>query len=68
MTMMRRPNRFCRTVTSLALVGLLSMSLAGCVETVPDELVEALESIDRDLVTMRASDVTPEAYSRFSRQ
>ncbi len=44
------------------------MSLAGCVETVPDELVEALESIDRDLVTMRASDVTPEAYSRFSRQ
>ncbi len=55
-------------LTRFTLVGLLSMSLGGCVETVPDELVEAIESIDRDLVTLRASDVTPESYSKFSRQ
>lgn len=64
----RLPHIIFRTVNHLALVGLLSMSLGGCVETVPDELVEAIESIDRDLVTLRASDITPEAYSRFSRQ
>ena len=50
------------------LIGLLSLSTGGCVETVPDELVEAIESIDRDLFTRRAADITPEAYSKFSRQ
>ena len=65
---MRRLNHICRTFCSLALVGFLSMSVGGCVETVPDELVEAIESIDRDLVTLRASDISPEAYSKFSRQ
>ena len=65
---MSRPNQICRLLASLSLIGLLSMSMGGCVETVPDELVEAIESIDRDLVTLRASDVTPEAYSKFSRQ
>lgn len=65
---MSRPNQICRILTSFTLIGLLSMSVSGCVETVPDELVEAIESIDRDLVTLRASDVTPEAYSKFSRQ
>lgn len=58
----------CRIVTRFTLVALLSMSLGGCVETVPEELVEAIESLDRDLTTLRASDVTPEAYSKFSRQ
>ena len=65
---MSRPNQICRILVSLPLIGLLSMSMGGCVETVPDELVEAIESIDRDLVTLRASDITPEAYSKFSRQ
>ncbi|MCC2641203.1 MAG: exported protein of unknown function, contains TonB box [Nitrospira sp.] len=51
----------------MALIAILSMSAAGCVETVPEELVEAVESIDRDLVTLRASDVTPETYSKFVR-
>ncbi len=65
---MSRPNQICRILASFSLIGLLSMSMGGCVETVPDELVEAIESIDRDLVTLRASDITPEAYSKFSRQ
>ena len=65
---MSRPNQICRLLASFSLIGLLSMSMGGCVETVPDELVEAIESIDRDLVTLRASNITPEAYSKFSRQ
>ncbi len=65
---MRPLNHTYRTFWGLVLTGLLAMSLGGCVETVPDELVEALESIDRDLVTLRASNITPEAYSKFSRQ
>ncbi len=65
---MSRLDHICRIVTRFTLVALLSMSLGGCVETVPEELVEAIESLDRDLTTLRASDVTPEAYARFSRQ
>src|ERR671912_688476 len=58
----------CRTFGSLLFVGLLSITLSGCVETVPEELVEAIESLDRDLVTLRASDISPEGYSKFNRQ
>ena len=65
---MSRLDHICRIVTRFTLVALLSMSLGGCVETVPEELVEAIESLDRDLSTLRASDVNPEAYSKFSRQ
>jgi lipoprotein-anchoring transpeptidase ErfK/SrfK len=43
----------------------LTGSLAGCIETVPDELVDAVESVDRDLVSLRAGDVSPEDYSHF---
>ena len=57
-----------RIVLRMALIGSLSMSVGGCVETVPEELVEAGESNDRDLFTLRAADLTPEAYSKFSRQ
>ena len=65
---MSRLDHLCHILTRFTLVALLSMSLGGCVETVPEELVEAIESLDRDLTTLRASDVTPEAYSKFSRQ
>ncbi|HPV81801.1 MAG TPA: L,D-transpeptidase [Nitrospira sp.] len=65
---MSRLDHICSIVTRFTLVALLSMSLGGCVETVPEELVEAIESLDRDLTTLRASDVNPEAYSKFSRQ
>ena len=65
---MSRPHQIFRIFSSFTLVGLLAMGVGGCVETVPEELVEAIESIDRDLVTLRASDVTPEDYSKFSRQ
>ena len=65
---MSRSRYICRIATRFTLVVLLSMSVGGCVETVPDELVEAIESLDRDLRTLRAYDVTPEDYSKFSRQ
>jgi hypothetical protein len=65
---MRHLNALCLTLTELALAGILVTSLSGCVETVPDELVEAIESLDRDLVTLRAADISPEGYRKFNRQ
>ena len=65
---MSRSCDICRIATRVTLVALLSMSVGGCVETVPEELVESIESLDRDLSTLRASDVNPAAYSKFSRQ
>ena len=66
--MTRHVNPLCLTLTELALAGILLTSLGGCVETVPDELVEAIESLDRDLVTLRAADISPEGYTKFNRQ
>jgi hypothetical protein len=43
-------------------------SLAACVETVPPEMVEAIESVDRDLLHLRAAEVAPSEYAEFARQ
>jgi lipoprotein-anchoring transpeptidase ErfK/SrfK len=49
---------------ALALCG----SLAACVETVPPEMVEAIESLDRDLLQLRAAEVAPNDYASFAHQ
>jgi L,D-peptidoglycan transpeptidase YkuD (ErfK/YbiS/YcfS/YnhG family) len=46
----------------------LSGSLAGCVETVPPEMVEAIESLDRDLLQLRAAEMAPNDYASFAHQ
>jgi len=46
----------------------LSGSLAACVETVPPEVVEAIESLDRDLLQLRAAEVAPSDYAAFVHQ
>ena len=65
MTVMRRAlhnvGRHALGIVLLCVVG----SASGCVETVPDELVDAIEAIDRDLVSLRAGDVSPDDYSHF---
>jgi lipoprotein-anchoring transpeptidase ErfK/SrfK len=64
MTVMRVMSQGIRLhISSIVLLSLLV--LPGCVETVPDELVDAIEAIDRDLVSLRAGDVSPEDYSHF---
>src|SRR5512134_247368 len=43
-------------------------SLAACVETVPPEMLEAIESLDRDLLQLRAAEVAPSDYAAFAHQ
>jgi len=47
------------------LLSTLPIILTACMETVPDELVESIEAIDRDLVSLRAGDLLSDDYSRF---
>ena len=51
-------------------VGALAVTgpLVGCVEAVPPEIVEAVESIDRDLMQLRAAEFAPDDYSHFTHQ
>src|SRR4030065_2310954 len=49
---------------ALALVGALS----GCVEAVPQDVIEAVENIDRDLMELRAAEFSPNDYSKFAHQ
>ena len=44
------------------------LSLTACVETVPPEMVEAIESLDRDLLQLRAAEVAPSEYAAFAHQ
>ena len=46
----------------------LSGSLAACVETVPPEMVEAIESLDRDLLQLQAGEMAPSEYAAFVHQ
>jgi len=49
---------------AVALVG----SVSGCVDAVPQEVVEAIENIDRDLMELRAAEFSPADYAQFSQQ
>jgi hypothetical protein len=48
----------------LALAG----SLSGCVEAVPQDAIEAVENIDRDLMELRAAELSPTDYTHFAHQ
>jgi hypothetical protein len=56
--------------TSLWYAGAMALcgSLAACAETVPPEIVEAIESLDRDLLQLRAAEVAPSDYAAFAHQ
>lgn len=47
---------------TLTLTGLL----VGCTQTIPKELVEAVESIDQNLTHLRAAEFAPKEYARFA--
>ncbi|MDP1768099.1 MAG: L,D-transpeptidase [Nitrospirota bacterium] len=49
---------------ALALAG----SLPGCVEAVPQDAIEAVENIDRDLMQLRAAEFSPNDYAQFAHQ
>ena len=46
----------------------LAGTLLGCVQAIPPELVSAIETIDQQLVAMKAPENAPEEYARFVRQ
>ena len=46
----------------------LAGSISGCVEAVPQDVVEAVDHIDRDLVELRAGEFLPTDYTQFSHQ
>jgi hypothetical protein len=48
----------------MALVG----SISACVEAVPQDVLEAVDHIDRDLVELRADEFLPTDYIQFSQQ
>jgi lipoprotein-anchoring transpeptidase ErfK/SrfK len=46
----------------------LAGALTGCVEAVPQEVIDAVESIDRNLIQLRAAEIAPNDYSSFAHQ
>lgn len=57
-TWLRRP---CLQAWPLA----LAISLVSCSQGVPQELVEAIDRLDQELVAHRAAEFTPDEYTRF---
>jgi hypothetical protein len=49
---------------AVALVG----SVSGCVEAVPQDVVKAVENIDRDLMELRAAELSPTDYTQFAQE
>jgi lipoprotein-anchoring transpeptidase ErfK/SrfK len=49
---------------AVALVG----SVSGCMEAVPQDVVQAVENIDRDLMELRADEFSSTDYTQFSHQ
>lgn len=57
----------CRKSRSLA-GGLCALLVAGCVQAVPQDLVDAIETIDHDLIALRAPEIAADDYAQFVRQ
>jgi lipoprotein-anchoring transpeptidase ErfK/SrfK len=47
---------------------LLTVLLTGCVEAVPQDLVDAIDAIDHRLIALRAPEMAADDYARFARQ
>ncbi|HXV68203.1 MAG TPA: L,D-transpeptidase family protein [Nitrospira sp.] len=47
---------------------LLTVLLTGCVEAVPQDLVDAIDAIDHRLIALRAPEMAADDYTRFARQ
>jgi lipoprotein-anchoring transpeptidase ErfK/SrfK len=52
----------------LALLGCCALWTAGCADSVSPELIAALESVDRELIAVRAPEAAPDEYAHFARQ
>lgn len=52
----------------IAAVSLLATVMAGCIQAVPADLVEAIDTIDRDLVALHAPEAAPDEYTHFVHQ
>lgn len=46
----------------------LAGALSACVQAIPPDLVSAIETIDQQLVALKAPEIAPEEYARFVRQ
>ena len=46
----------------------LAVSLTGCMQAVPPEMVEAVESVDKNLMQLRAAELAPRDYSAFAHE
>lgn len=57
-----------KAIWRCARIGLLVGLMAGCTESVPREVVQAIESIDRDLSELRAAEFAPEEYAGFTKR
>jgi hypothetical protein len=51
----------------IAAASLLLTALVGCVQAPPQELLEAVESLDRQLGEVRSAEFAPDEYTRFAR-
>jgi L,D-peptidoglycan transpeptidase YkuD (ErfK/YbiS/YcfS/YnhG family) len=50
------------------MIGVLTLALLalpGCIEKVPSDIVESIESLDRQLIESQGAEYAPEAYGRF---
>lgn len=52
-----------RTAVAWAIVA--GLAWAGCVQQAPPELLEAVENLDRELLSARVAEFAPEEYGRF---
>ena len=61
-------HRLMYSLGSGSLLLILAVTLTGCTDAVPQDVVEAIESLDRDLMDLRAAELSPDDYARFAHQ
>jgi hypothetical protein len=65
---MNRSQHLMHSLASGCAFLVLVVTMTSCTDAVPQDVVEAIESIDRDLMDLRAAELSPDDYTRFAHQ
>jgi hypothetical protein len=60
-----RPVSWVRSIVAVSTIMIAALGVSACVQQAPPELLQAVENLDRQLLSMQGAEFAPEEYARF---
>lgn len=60
-----RPVSWVRSIVAVSTIMIAALGVSACVQQAPPELLQAVENLDRQLLSIQGAEFAPEEYARF---